>query len=318
MKTIRLTGLALVLAATAQAASPMRASYDKETGCATLTEAGKPVLAYRYKNVPVPAASANEFGEQAKYAVSRSNYIHPLYGLDGTPLTSDWNKDHPHHRGIYWAWPEVEYQGGTGDLHALQRVWARPTGKIKTRRGKDWAEIEAENRWMWEDTTAIVRETATIRAWQAGAHGRWIDLTLRFEALEDGITLARRQTKYYGGLNIRMAKIGGMKLAHHADPQKASPRIAWQMASGTWPESAAPSSVTVFEKASNPGYPADYVQFPDIAWFQPTFPHVGDRHALEPTKPLTLRYRIWIRGEQAPDEQELRKQWHAYQKDPAS
>lgn len=317
MKTIRIAGITLVLAATVQAAPPVRAAYDKETGRAVITDSNKPVLVYHYKSVPAPTPAA-DFGEQAKYAVSRSNYIHPLHGLDGVPVTSDWNKDHPHHRGIYWAWPEVVYKGETGDLHALQRVWARPTGRIETRSGDDWAEIEAENQWMWEDEIAIVRETATIRAWQAGTHGRWIDLTLRFEALEDGITLARRLTQHYGGLNMRMTKISGMKLVHFADPKDTSPRVAWQMASGTWPESAQPSSVTVFEKASNPGYPGDYVQFPDISWFQPAFPHAGGRHALEKVQPLTLRYRIWMRAGQAPDEAELRKQWQIYQQKPAS
>ena len=65
------------------------------------------------------------------YAVPRSNYIHPVYGLSGEMLTRDWSKDHPHHRGIYWAWPEVEFGKKLGDLHALQIVFARPTGKIK-------------------------------------------------------------------------------------------------------------------------------------------------------------------------------------------
>ncbi len=320
MKAIVTTAIALGLAATAQAERPMSAEYDEASGRVTLTEAGKPVLAYHYKNVPVPAELPNKSAAGSKYAISRSDYIHPLHGLDGTPLTSDWNQDHPHHRGIYWAWPEVVYKGETGDLHALQRVWARPkeSGKIETRGGDGWAEVEAENRWMWEDKIPIVRETTTIRAWQVGAHGRCIDLTLRFEAMEDGVTLARRGTKQYGGLNIRLAKVGGLKLAHHADPPGTSPRMAWQLAAGTWPGSAGPSSVTVFEKTGNPGYPADYIEYPDLSWFQPAFPPAATRHALEKTRPLTLRYRFWIRGGKAPGEKDLREQWHIYQKENAS
>lgn len=312
MQSTRLTAIALVLAATAQAEPPMRAEYDQATGRVTITEAGKTALVYHYQTVPVPA----EFSGAAKpdpYAVARSNYIHPLHGLDGASLTSDWNKDHPHHRGIYWAWPEVGYKGETGDLHALQRVWARPTGKIETRSADGWAEIEAENRWMWEDQTPIVRETAIIRAWQTGTQGRWIDLTLRFEALDDGITLARRGTKQYGGLNIRMAKIEDQQFLHHADPEGTSPRMAWQLAAGRWPGCAGPSSVTVFEKTGNPGYPAEVIEFPAIPWFQPTFPHAETRHLLEKTRPLTLRYRFWIHGGEAPDEKGLREQWHIYQ-----
>ena len=37
----------------------------------------------------------------------RSNYIHPLYTLDGQILTEDFPQDHPHHRGVFWAWHQL-------------------------------------------------------------------------------------------------------------------------------------------------------------------------------------------------------------------
>ncbi len=302
----------LTLAAVARAADAPRATYDEASGRMTITEAGKTVLVYHYRNVPVPADFSGS-KKHGKYALARSNYIHPLCDLDGMPLTSDWNPDHPHHRGIYWAWPEVGYMGETGDLHALQRVWARPSGKMETRSGEAWVEIEALNRWMWEDKTPVVRETAIIRAWQSGAHGRWIDLTLRFEALEDGVTLARRGTTQYGGLNIRMPKIEGTQLLHHADPENTPSRVAWHLAAGRWQGSSTPMSLTVFEKSTNPGYPADHIQYPELSWFQPAFPHAKTRHALEKARPLTLQYRFWIRQGAAPSEKELRNQHQIYQ-----
>ena len=306
MNIVRISGIAAILVAGVHAGDvpEMRAAFDKETGQVSLTESGKPVLQYNYHTVPLP-----EGVKESKYGKPRSNYLHPLFGPDGQELTYDWSKDHPHHRGIYWAWPEVQFNGELGDLHALQRVWARPTGKIATRRHADWAEVVAESRWMWEDKTPIVREQTTIRAWKDGAEGRWIDLEFRFEALEDGVTLARRGTKAYGGLNIRLAKITGMTLAHHADPEDAQTRMAWQSASGTWSGSGEPLSMVVFEKTSNPGYPADYAEYPDLPWFQPTFPRAGTRHALKKGAPLVLRYRILIRRGPPAGEGTLRAQW---------
>ena len=76
------------------------------------------------------------------YARARSDYIHPLYGLNGEVLTRDWPVDHPHHRGIYWAWPEVDYGTNRGDLHALQKVFARPTGRVRLANGRRFAEVE--------------------------------------------------------------------------------------------------------------------------------------------------------------------------------
>lgn len=322
MKT--LPCLAALALATAHSAEPAKSgtpqvTYDKATGQLSITDAGKTLLTYHYQAVPIPdgffdGIAGEHLASARKYAIPRSNYLHPLYGPDGTELTADWNKDHPHHRAIYWAWPEVKFKGKTGDLHALQRVWARPTGKIETRSAVGWAEFKAENRWMWEDKTPIVLETATIRAWKTGVHGRYIDFTLQFEALEEGVTLARRVTKNYGGFNIRLAKIKDMKLTHHADPAGSTPKSAWQMASGTWSGAKAPLSMIVFENTTNPGYPADYVQYPKLPWFQPTFPRASTRHQLKKSAPLVLSYRIWLRPGPPPSEKELRDQWTVYQK----
>lgn len=48
---------------------------------------------------------ASEKSIDGKYI--RSNYIHPLYTLDGTVLTEDFPVDHLHHRGIFWAWHQL-------------------------------------------------------------------------------------------------------------------------------------------------------------------------------------------------------------------
>src|SRR5689334_16206041 len=37
----------------------------------------------------------------------RAGYIHPLYSLKGNSITDDSPKDHPYHRGIFWAWHQL-------------------------------------------------------------------------------------------------------------------------------------------------------------------------------------------------------------------
>ena len=276
---------------------------DDATKQYTFVDNGTPLLTYNFGTVPVPD------GVGGKYAVARSNYIHPLYGTNGEVLTADYSKDHPHHRGIYWAWPEVTYKGQKRDLHALQGVFARP-GRIVSSGG---GILVAENTWKWSDSEPIVKETASIRIVNAGSIGRYVDLTLSFEALEDGVSLARRGTDRYGGLNIRLALIKGMALAHHADPAGGSPRMAWQMASGSWGDGGAPLALVVFEHGSNPNYPGDYVEYPKLPWFQPTFPRAGSRYILQKAQPLTLSYRLWVCPGKSPSEQALRDAWTAYQ-----
>lgn len=290
---------------------------DGEAGIAVFDQ-GTPVLRYRYATVPRPAALDPPLNEREaeswrRYGHPRSDYIHPLHGPDGVPLTADWSRDHPHHRGIYWAWPEVGYKGELGDLHALQRVFARPTGKVSWASDDDGARIDGENEWRWDDVTPIVRERARIRVHPRGDHGRFVDLHFAFDALVEGVTLARRQTKLYGGLNTRLAPVAGLALTHHADPPGAQPRMAWQAAAGTWQGADGPSSLTVFERADNPNYPGDYIEFPDLPWFQPTFPAAGERHALVQGAPLVLRYRLWLHAGAPPSEAEYRRQWRAFQ-----
>ena len=135
---------------------------DSETGQWLVMEDDKPVVQYNYATVPLPEGYLEKLTHGQIYAVPRSDYLHPLFGLDGQPITLDWAMDHAHHRGIYWAWPEVGYKGELADLHALQNVFARPTGKIGflTRNGS--LTLEAESLWKWKDEEPIVHETALI------------------------------------------------------------------------------------------------------------------------------------------------------------
>jgi len=292
----------------------MQVQRDAVTGQYRIVDGEQPVLQYNYATVKPPAGYLEKVPLNIrKYVAPRSNYIHPLFGPEGEQLTLDWSHDHPHHRGIYWAWPEVQYQENMGDLHALQNVFARPTGEIKTRDGNDYAEIQAENRWLWEDRMPIVCEMATIRVWLADEKDRYIDLTYKFTPLVDGVTLARRSTTTYGGLNIRLSAIKQMKLNHHADPADAQLRAAWQSAMGIWSGGTKPAVLAVFEKLDNPDYPGDYIQYPNLPWFQPTFPKAGTRYELKKDQPLVLRYRLWISSGQAPTEAQYRQKWNLYQ-----
>ncbi len=302
----------LILAQTASA-EKLRVEVDKKTGAAVIRDGQDRVLQYNYHTVEPPEGYREKIKPNSlKYAQPRSNYIHPLYGPNGESLTADWNMDHPHHRGIYWAWPEVKYEGQLADLHALQKVFARPTGKLKTRDGDDYAEIAAENRWLWNDKTPIVRELATIRAYPIADGVRIVDLQFDFTALVEGVTVARRRTKLYGGLNIRLAPIAGLKLSHHADPPESQPRQAWQYATGTWAEAKNPATLVALENAANPHYPGDYIKYPNLPWFQPTFPRAGIRHAIPTDKPLTLRYRLLIMDGGPPEADAIRKQFSSY------
>ena len=294
-------------------ASIMQTTRDLASGQIDITDDGKPVLRYNYQTVEPGDMLDKVTPANRIYTRARSDYIHPFYGLDGEVLTRDWSIDHPHHRGIYWAWPEVDFGTNRGDLHALQKVFARPTGKVRLQSGPVFAEIEAENQWLWEDREPIVREQAIIRAYRATAQGRVVDLAFRFVALKDGVTLARRGTEHYGGLNVRMATPAAQDISVHTDPSNVVPRRAWSDLSGVFGSSAASSGLTLLQYQQNPDYPGDWVQYPQLSCCQPTFPAAGTRYALSRDKPLVLHYRLLIHSGAKPDDDRAAELWDAFQ-----
>ncbi len=305
--------------------SAIQAVEDPISGQIVISDNGKPVLQYNYKTVfekdALDTQAANQYRREKNdtfmanpsiYAVPRSDYIHPLYGLAGELLTRDWSKDHPHHRGIYWAWPEVDYGHQRGDLHALQIVFAHPTGKIKLQNEPEFAQIEAENLWIWKNIQPIVREVAMIRAYRATAQGRVIDLAFRFIALKDSITIARRGTEHYGGLNVRMQTPQNQKITASNDSSILMPRRSWSDLSGLFKGASSTSGLMVFQHHLNPDYPGDWVQYPDLSWCQPTFPAAGTRYPLIKGKPLVLRFRLFVHAGSIPDKAFAAKLWDTF------
>jgi hypothetical protein len=305
----------------------MVAAVDKETGQVFIREGGKPVLRYAYETVyesdkyAFHGMEPNEYAGRETdtlmanpsiYAVPRSNYIHPIFGPYGEILTRDWSRDHPHHRGIYWAWPEVDFGSKRSDLHALQKVFARPTGRIKLESGPVYAQVEAENLWLMEEgMVPIAREVAMIRAYHQTEEGRVIDLAFKFIGLKDSVTLARRGTNAYGGLNVRMMTPESQEISFHTDEEGATPRRAWSDLSGKFTGADGPSGMMVFQHQSNPEYPGEWVQYPDLSWVQPTFPTAGTRYLLKPGEPLILRFRLVVHPGAKPDEAYAKVLWNA-------
>ncbi len=294
------------------ASEGMLAKQDADSGQFDIAEAGKPVLRYNYSTIEPGDLLEKVTPANRKYARARSNYLHPLYGLDGEVLTRDWPLDHPHHRGIYWAWPEVDWRGQRGDLHALQFVFARPAGKCTATSGPVFAQIEAENIWQWESGESLVQERAVIRAYRATGDDRVIDLEFTFTALKDTVSLARRDTDKYGGLNLRLATVLEQEINFHTDATNAPARMAWAELNGKIDGAPQNSGLVVLQHSANPDYPGDWVKYPELNWFQPTFPASGTRYELKPGEPLVLRYRLWLHRGAKVGKETCANQWRAY------
>ncbi|MDR1980505.1 MAG: PmoA family protein [Tannerellaceae bacterium] len=336
--------LALILFIAQACAPVMTVEEHQDNGQVIIRESGKRVLQYNYRTVfeedviraenkrdvqfvyakvegvyydeylkAHPGLEKNDTTTSRIYAVPRSDYIHPLYGLNGEILTCDWpDGGHPHHRGIFWAWPEVDYQSERGDIYALQRVFARPTGHVNYTNGSSFARIEAENLWLWENRKPIVREQVTITAYRSTGESRVIDLTIAMEAIGDEVKVATRFTNSYGGLNVRMETPQKQTISYHTDSVGLLPRRAWADFSGLFEGNQSESGLTILQHQSNPEYPGQWVEYPDLSWVQPTFPTPETRYPISHGKPLVLRYRFIVHQGGQPDAGISAKRWDTY------
>lgn len=296
----------------------MAVRYDEDAQHMNLFDGDAPVLRYNYGTVPMPpeVKANHEAGHYAPAVygddgLARGNYVHPLYGPDGEILTRDYALDHPHHRGLYWAWPEVRYNGELNDLHATKNVHARPVAVKRMIDGPVFALLETELVWKWHNGDEIVKEEVVIRAWKGSERRRFVDFEFRFTGLVDGVTVARRGQNAYGGFNMRFAAGTGTKTTLYTDPPDVAVRRGWGDIVNTVPGGKGPAGMACVQHRTNPEYPGDWVEYPALPWYQPTFPASGTMYPLKKGETTTLRYRLWIRPGAAA-ENALADVWSAY------
>jgi len=82
-----------------------------------ITEDGKPVLRHNSLTVEPGEVLKSVSAGNRIYARARSDYIHPLCGLDGAVLTKDWPAQLPA-RFMPWPWPGSPRPLHCGKAHA--------------------------------------------------------------------------------------------------------------------------------------------------------------------------------------------------------
>lgn len=315
------------------AAPVLALSLDQQRKAVDVTEEARPVLRYNQGTVPPPPEIAQHFEKDRKPPLyyARGDYIHPVFGPDGEELTDDYSMNHPHHRGICWAWPVVRFKGEARDIWAVRvlptepgGVWARPVSMDRIEAGPVLAAIDAENVWKWGDRDPIVREEVAIRVFRQQNCCRFLDVDIQLTALADDVSIGGRPHATYGGFNLRtFPEFDQRKIAMQIDLPDAKPRRAWFHLTGNFPGGKGLAGVALFEHVTNPDYPsfpnpegADRVagQYPRWRSMQPAWP--GDREVpLSKSQPLVLKYRLWIHPDMS-DERTLEDVWSAYANPP--
>jgi len=140
---------------------------------------------------------------------SRCNYIHPLYGPDGSRLTEDFPADHPHHRGVFWAWHQIiiddkpvsdgwELKNFQQKITNLEFMLQKGTGLLNTT--VEWKSP------LWKNgAEAYLKEDTKITIHTKSGNYRRIDFVIQLRALTDRLSIGGSDDeKGYGGFSARL------------------------------------------------------------------------------------------------------------------
>jgi hypothetical protein len=263
----------------------------------------------------------------------RSGYIHPLFTPSGKAVTGDYGSDNPHQHGIWWAWPNTEFEGrtpnfwdavptnnpaqhagaGTGrvELEALDTYWSGPV------HAGFRARLRSVDQSARPEKTALL-ETWTVRVYAMGADSerlRIVDLACRQECA--GSSPIRFPEHRYGGFSIRGRHewVGPGDAARcltssgETDRQKAhASRSRWCYMGGLL--DGAPAGLAVLAHPENFRFPEplrvhDQVPFLNFA------PSQAGPWELTPESPIVWRYRIVVQ-DGAPRQEQLEALWRDF------
>lgn len=275
------------------AAPPMTA--EKTAEGILVSENGSPVLFYQ-KN----PKSINEKFE-------RSNYIHPLYNLEGDVITEDFPEDHLHQRGIFWTWHQIlEGDSRLGDGWECRDIkWDVLSANAET---ETEGQVVLKTRVHWKSPNLadekgvmipFVEETAVITVYPAETGSRRIDFEINLLALRENIFIGGSEDeKGYGGFSPRIFLpedvsfhgVGGA-VVPDTNAVSAGPVID---ISGSFREKQS-SGIAIIQHPSNPGFPQEWILRDKNSMQNPVYPG-RDTVRIPNLKPLILKYRLVLHG----------------------
>ncbi len=266
---------------------------QKAKGGLLFTENKKNVLFYQIK-------AKSKDGEY-----ERCNYIHPLWGVDGTILTEDFPADHLHHRGVFWAWHQLWIGNQQiGDPWALidfeQDVTNTQFKTLKNGSGELKTEVEWKSEMCKKAGKKVpyIKENTTIIIHPKKDNYRKIDFEISLLALEENLKIGGSENeKGYSGFSVRMVLPEDVIFtgpAGEVTPENTAVKSkGYVNVSGNLLDGNNIGGIVILDNPENPGYPQSWILRKQKSMQNPVFP---GRHAVHvsTTKPLVLKYSLLV------------------------
>lgn len=214
------------------------------------------------------ALNGQRFTEYRFRDVSRP-FLFPILGPDGGQFTRRWpqedvdgeEKDHPHHRGLWWAHGDANGVDFWSESKDAGRTVHQSFAVLKS--GRTEGVISSRNQWQAKDGRVIASDQRTLRFYLPKGPDRIVDFEITVHASHGDLTLG--DTKE-GTMAIRLAE--SMRLAQ----PKGRPGLGHIVNSGgqrdgdtwgkraTWCDYFGPVGdrtvgVAIFDHPGNPRYP---------------------------------------------------------------
>ena len=256
-----------------------------------------------------------------KYA--RANYVHPLMDLDENTITEDFPTDHPHHRGIFWAWHQCLVDSRrAGDGWACQDfTWQ--VKQVRQQQKRNWAALKVEVTWSSPaildesgQSVPLVAEQTTIRVHRAGEKMRVVDFDIQLNALVPELKLGGSEdAKGYGGFSPRFTMPAEVYFLGQSGPvEPVSTAVeggGWMHLRGDFGSRGSESGITIMCHPSVPGFPQAWILRRSGSMQNAVYPG-AEAVPLEMGSPWRLRYRLLLhRGSVSAEEIEQHYQQYS-------
>ncbi len=214
-------------------------------------------------------------------------------------MLDDFPADHPHHRGIFWAWPYVGIGSETYDVWALRGLKAENAGhKTEIAASGKRAILRVDNVWAVNGKrVATLHETYTIHS--SAGRSRTLEMVLTLTALDAPMTLkgSHEAEKSYGGFNVRFAPREQTVIRTEAGVSEKDQDLnphSWAELEALY--NGRRAALRIDNDPSNPGGTPQMTlrHYGFLGVSYPSKTPQRDSVTLEPGQPLTLRYTVRV------------------------
>lgn len=230
-----------------------------------------------------------------------TNYIHPLFDLNGDILTEEFPPDHPYHRGVFWAWHQL-YAGNIrlGDGWVNDSISQEVT-EVTVEKGIENVCIKPVVLWhstVLAEGKPFMEEKTTITVHRLAHHIRKIDFEIKLNALVPDLQIGgSADEKGYGGFCTRIRLPDSLVFTSENKPVtptelqvKAGP---WMDFSGRFGTDNKISGLAILCYPGLEPQPEPWILRQKGSMQNAVYPGT-ERIDVPLNKPLVLRYRIII------------------------